>query len=394
MTSFPGPDPLQNSYGSGRPPGGPPNSALSRVTGGLLALTGSLLLLALLLPLQIQTAPLLGDKFEVRTTAWQLRYTSENRVKSILNWLGLPLTLAALATLVTAVLLLAGLGARSRAVGSLGILSAALGSGVALTVVVGVIPPEVPGMVYEYGPGFWISAFAMVVAVVAAVTGLIADRSAPGPANRARDAATGGLLVLTGTTAITGSFLRMSAPGTIEFTTWGMKYLDQTMSSRQGLALVVSGAVALVVALLLLVGLASRTTRIHGLAIIAGGLSLATAVTVILDAWNDLTGDSLAIGDSGPGFWLLVLAALLSLAATAIALLANSATTPAPQFPGPAQQYPGQPQPYAGQPQPYAGQQQPYPGQPQPYPAQPQQYPGQAGPYPSQPQPYPHPGQP
>ncbi|QLY33768.1 hypothetical protein [Nocardia huaxiensis] len=397
MTNFPGPDPFSNPYGSGQPPGGPRHSALSRVSGGLLALTGSLLLAATLLPLQIQSQTLLGTEFSTRTTAWQMKLSGTTGATTVLQWLGVALTLAAITALIAGVLLLAGFAARSRAVRILGTFSAALGSGVALTTVLSSTAPEVSNMEATHGAGYWLSVFAMVVALAALATGLAADRAVPGPPDRSRDAIAGTLLLLSAIVAITGSFLKLTGGGVIEVTTWGTKYLDQENNSWQGAALAASTLVAAPIALLLLTPLAARTALLHRLAVAAAALSIGTTLTVVLDTSSDLFADSAEKSDLGPGYWVLIIATLLSLAATFTAVLAIPAPTdpPTPQIPGgqpfsphhpnsgrPYQQLSAQPHPYPAQQQHFPVQQQSYPGQPQPGYQAPQQFPGQQGGYP------------
>ncbi|MBL1077959.1 hypothetical protein JK358_26500 [Nocardia sp. 2] len=380
-------------------------TAAGRVAGALLAVAAVLTFVGSLVTLRSQTLSL-GSEFNITTrwTAWRVIFDdAEGQHESSSQLVGVPLTLAAIAALAAAVLLLAGVGRGGRAVPALGHLAAGLTAGVTVAVIVSLIPPsdDIFGAEYAYGVGFWLLILAGVAAVGALVIGFVAARPgiAAAPVKRTNDVIAAILLLLAAIPALIGSFLNLTSSESFKVTTWGVDLssdLDsQHIAAYQGVALVLGTVLAAVAATLLLAGLGPRLRMARPFAIASAALLFGAVLTIVMSTTGDVTAEeSSDASDFGAGYWLLVFVVLLAIAAILATLIANAAPSQQPAYPpgfapgpqpgwGPTPQSPAQ-QPFSPQ-QPLPGQPQAYPGQPQQYPGQPQQYPGQpAQPYPPQ----------
>lgn len=152
------------------------------------------------------------------------------------------------------------------------------------------------------------------------------------------DRVSGGLLILAAALAIGGSFAVLD---TSDDSITGGKTQDHytsvakawsyssgtgssTTSVTQffGVPLLIGSVCAIVVAVLLLAGLGRRLTVVRVLGVASAGLLFGATLTVATSSVNDSQWDtSTRNTDFGPGFWLVTLACLVTLAAAVPAVL-------------------------------------------------------------------------
>ncbi|MEV6768688.1 hypothetical protein AB0N05_08625 [Nocardia sp. NPDC051030] len=281
------------------------------------------------------------------------------------------------------VLLLAGLGGRSRVVKAIGSLAAGTIFGVTLTVVfitASTTLAESELSQSSLGAGFWILLIATGVGLAALVLGLPVQRASSGESNpgaygavpqRGRasgtDIATGVLLALVAVMLIVGSFLQLIGDST--WTTWELGIGDQSSTQLTGVSLLLAAMLALLSAALLFIGLGARGRVARGLGSVAAGMAFGVAFTVIFDVVSTANGadQTFQSTEYKAGFWVLVAVGVVSFCAAIASLILNIGAAQPPTYP-PAPQYnsPGgySPMPNNPAPQQYYG---PPPTQAQPW---------------------------
>ncbi|MGW4245658.1 hypothetical protein [Nocardia sp. NPDC004722] len=302
------------------------------------------------------------------------------------QWLGIPMIVSALVGAVGAVLLLTGLAARRR--GALGVAVAA--SGMTLGVSVATVADVVSALITSdstvttsLGPGFWIFAVSLPIAVAALVAvalgGAATRPSAPiDSAGRPLGAKAGGLDITVGILLIPLSVLMVAATvfdQSSGVSLWSAWNHEVQLSG----AVPVFGAVAALIAAVL-----SFVGRGRLMASACAAFLFASGLLFSLDTIDIELSGPVQLSDFKLGGWLLFAATAIALLVTVLAVLAT-ATKPAfrtpytpvlrhhqgwnpaqvpqawPQNPTPSQ--PVWPQPHQGSPQPQPGWVQPPQGQ-------------------------------
>ncbi|MEU1184301.1 hypothetical protein ABZ464_43160 [Streptomyces sp. NPDC005820] len=208
----------------------------------------------------------------------------------------------------------------------------------------------------------------------------------PGPPadpGAASDRVSGGLLLLGAVLAVIGSFTTLStsrqtfsssSDGTVfrtvakawSYTTSYPGEDTESVTQFDGVPLLIGSLLAIAAAVLLFTGSGGRQPSARVLGVTGAALLFGTTLTVAIAAIGDTQWDTDSRSTTfGPGFYLLVVACLLALAATVLTVL-NSRRPAVAAVPAPyPQPWPTGPVPQAYppfQPQPYQPvQQQPYP---------------------------------
>ncbi|WP_067704039.1 hypothetical protein [Nocardia jejuensis] len=320
---------------------------------------------------------------------------------------GVPLVVGAVFGLIAAGLLAAGPGARSRVVRAVGTLSAGALVGVTLVVALSGASSTLGGSEFSettLGAGFWTLVVAAGVSLGALLVGLIAGGgqaagSGPGQPPVDSDAGASGadiwtavLLALLALVVAVGSFLSLLAD--ISWTAWSIGDADHSSVQLPGVALLVAALFALVAAVPLFAGFGARRPVGRALGSAAAGMIFGVTLGTIFTVLSaTVANDDLSrIGAYGPGFWVMLLATMLSVVTLASSLV--SCRTPRPLAYSPTAHH-HSPGAYYSPPNGPAGQTYygaaPQPGQPMLYTAQPGDgsQPGYSTPYPTHTAPYP-----
>lgn len=352
MTNFGGIEQPQNPHGqSGFPghPSAPPVSGPSpggaapesgRGGGAAIAAGGLLILVAVLFVvgslLNLAEFHSEGDSanglpaFHSVWRAWtntsdSMPGTSEDTQQ----WLGIPMVVAAVIAAVGGVLLLIGLGARSRAAHAVAAASVATGLSLTVVIDVGSTPlTDDSTTTTSLGAGFWVFVLA-AVAAVAALAGVLfggkATRAAAPIDSYGRplqrragglDIGVGLLLIPLAGLMVAATFFHQVGPTTL-WRSWNDK------TQIVGAPLVLGAVAGLISAVLAFTGRGRTAASFSATALFAAGLLLS------FDTVDQTLPGQFGFGTFGVGAWLLFAATALALL---VMLLAVAASASAPRY--------------------------------------------------------------